>query len=420
MNLVISFPEARHKVEEQAQKVPPPAIEVLPLLESRGRVLAEPITADRDFPPFPRATRDGFAVRAADLAGIPAKLKVIGEIRAGAAPESIKHAVSAGECVEIMTGAPVPAGADAVVMVEHTQKNSGQTVEIRRPVVAGENFVPQGAEGRAGSQLLAVGTRINHTSIAVMASVGKESVRVYAQPKVAVLCTGDELVELSAFPGPHQIRNSNSYSVAAQVAAAGAVPVIFPIAPDNCEGLRQLILRGLNADLLLLTGGVSMGKYDLVEQVLAELRAEMFFTGARIQPGKPVVFGRVPLKDNGVAASRGKEFRYFFGLPGNPVSTMVTFELFARPMIDALSGAVPRQLVFFQARLKTNFRIGTGLTRFLPAVVSGQLENCEVEPLRWHGSGDIAASARANCYLVVPPDREQIAAGETVSILPYN
>ena len=188
-----------------------------------------------------------------------------------------------------------------------------------------------------------------------------------------------------------------------------------------------MIEEGLGCDLLLLTGGVSMGKYDLVEQVLGELKAEFYFTGAEIQPGRPVVFGscsagalaRVPAenKQSARAEVSAPQKKYFFGLPGNPVSTMVTFELFARPMIEALAGMTRQRLVFLRARLKSEIRTKTGLKRFLPAVLSGEFENAEVELARWQGSGDIAALARANCYVVIPPDRERIGAGEWVSLL---
>ncbi len=408
---VVSFAEARHIVEQHARDVKPSVIETVPLLEARQRVLAEPLLADRDFPPFPRATRDGYAVRAADLATLPVRLRVVGEIKAGIAAELIS--LHPGEAAEIMTGAPVPSGADAVVMVEYTSRR-GDVVEIQRGVSAGENIVPQGAEARAGDPLLAPGTRLDYAAVAVAAGIGKTQVRVYAKPKVAILGTGDELVDISARPAANQIRNSNSASLAAQVAAAGARPFLLPIARDNPDDLRRLIARGLAADLLVLSGGVSMGKYDLVEPALAELHAEFFFTGALIQPGRPVVFGRARAQASAEAGITGT---YFFGLPGNPLSTMVTFELFVRPMLEALAGAVPRPLLFPQARLKSELKTKTGLTRFLPAQLSGEFERCEVEPVRWQGSGDVAASARSNCYLVVPPDREVLHAGEMVSVL---
>jgi len=238
------------------------------------------------------------------------------------------------------------------------------------------------------------------------------------------LSTGDEIVEVDVDPGPTQIRNSNTYSLAVQIQSAGGELVLLPTAPDEPKRLRELIEQGLRSDLLLLTGGVSMGQYDLVEHVLSEMKAEFFFTGAKIQPGRPVVFGRVrgseaPRKQAPKGRKKGLlRHTYFFGLPGNPVSTMVTFELFARPMLEALAGMSPRKLTFLHARLKSEVHVKTGLKRFLPAILSGEFENTEVELLRWQGSGDIAATARANCYIIISPDRENISPGEWVAVLP--
>ena len=407
---VLSFEDARHLVEEHAADVRPLGKELIGILESAGRALAEPITADRDFPPFRRAARDGYAVRAADVANVPATLRVIGEVRAGASAQRGPLQINRGETVAIMTGAPAPPGADAVVMVEYTTLR-GDSVEISRGVEAGANIVAAGAEARSGEQLLSPGTRIDHAAIAIAASVGREHLLVHRKPRVAVLSTGDEIVDIAVSPGANQIRNSNSYSLAAQIQAAGGEAVLLPIAPDEPGRLRELIAEGLEADLLLLAGGVSKGKYDLVEQVLAEFEAEFFFTGAHIQPGHPIVFGRC------AAGERAQNRKYFFGLPGNPVSTMVTFDLFARVILDALAGTTPRKLLFLRARLKTEIKAKPGLKRFLPAILSGEFERSEVELVRWQGSGDIAATARANCYVVVPPDRERIAAGEWVAVL---
>jgi len=418
---IVSFEQARRLVEQHAAGVCPGEMETVDLLAGLGRVLAEGVVADRDFPPFDRATRDGYAVRAADLAEVPARLEVVGEVKAGDWPEPGVCSVGRGQAVGIMTGAPVPAGADAVVMVEHTSlmdETARKLVEVRRSISVGENFVPRGAEARAGQLLLDRGRRLlDHAGIAIAASVGKSRVQVFRKPRVAVLSTGDEVVEIDATPGPAQIRNSNSYSLAAQVQNAGGEAVRLAIAPDERGRLRSLIEEslieeGLGCDLLLLTGGVSMGKYDLVEQVLGELKAEFYFTGAEIQPGRPVVFGAC-----GSPVKKSPAKKYFFGLPGNPVSTMVTFELFARPMIEALAGMTPQRLIFLRARLKSEIRTKTGLKRFLPAVLSGEFENAEVELARWQGSGDIAALARGNCYVVIPPDRERIGAGEWVSLL---
>jgi molybdopterin molybdotransferase len=430
---VVSFEEARRIVADHAAQMRVITLESVKresvaLVASRGRVLAEPLVADRDFPPFPRATRDGFAVRAADVGQVPARLEVTGEIKAGDSPDGKGVMIQPGQAVSIMTGAPLPHGADAVAMVEYTAEQSAagsrRIVEIQSSVKGGENFVPRGAEARSGQTLVEAGRRLDHALIAVASAIGKSRVSVFQRPSVAVLSTGDEVVEIETAPGPAQIRNSNSYSLAAQIEAAGGEAVRLPIAPDEPKRLRALMEQGLACDLLLLTGGVSMGKYDLVEEVLGELGAEFYFTSARIQPGKPVVCGScagsvvgASKSDQGSIETRICARKYFFGLPGNPVSTMVTFRLFVEPMIAALAGAHPMSLIFPKARLKREVRTKTGLTRFLPAVLSGEFDAAEVELAAWQGSGDIAALARANCYLVVPPDRERIDAGEWVSLL---
>jgi len=419
-SLILTFEEARHLVEYHAATLHPRGKELLDLLDaaSAGQVLAESVLADRNFPPFPRSMRDGYAVRAADLSQLPATLEVTGEIKAGAKSEDIQ-VLQPVQAAPIMTGAPAPPGADAVVMVEYTAQQ-GERVQITKSVAPGDNIVPIGSESRRGERLLSPGMRLDYAAIAVAASAGRSRLLVYRKPQVAVLATGDEIVDIDIPPAANQIRNSNSYSLAAQVQAVGGEPVLLPIAPDEPARLRELIADGLEADLLLLAGGVSMGKYDLVEQVLAEFQAEFFFTGALIQPGKPVVFGRVPSGEGAPAREQpaaGQAYVYLFGLPGNHVSTMVTFELFARPVIEALAGMTPRKLAFLSARLKSAIKTKTGLKRFLPAILSGEFEHAEVELAKWHGSSDVAAMARANCYVVIPPDRERIAAGEWVPVL---
>jgi molybdopterin molybdotransferase len=423
---LLAFEDARRVVEEHAWNLTPDETETIDLLHAGGRILAQPITADRDIPPFPRSTRDGYAVRGSDLTKLPARLKVIGEIKAG--PNQFSPAMNRGEAYSIMTGAPVPQGADAVVMVEYTTLE-GNSVEITRGSAPGENIVSQGAEAQRGSLLVDQGRRMNEASIALAASVGRSKLNVFLRPRVAILTTGDEIVAVDAEIGPTQIRNSNGYSLAVQIQQAGGEPVMLPIAPDEPRGLRHLIEEGLQSDLLIMTGGVSMGRYDLVERVLADLQAEFFFTGAKIQPGRPVVFGRMSCgrerafspqggtNRSSAPASRRNSHTYFFGLPGNPVSTMVTFELFARPMLEALAGMSPSPLTFSHARLKSEIRVKSGLTRFLPATLAGQYDSSQVELVPWQGSGDIAARARSNCYVVVPPDREQIAAGEWVAVM---
>jgi molybdopterin molybdotransferase len=399
---ILSFEDARHTVEQHAAQVTPVSKESVELLESYQRVLAIPVDADRDFPPFRRAARDGYAVLARDLAHLPARLEVVGEIRAGAPVDQIPN-ISSGQAAAIMTGAAAPQGADAVVMVEYTSLR-GKQVTITKGISAGDNIVAIGSEAKRGDRLLSAGLRLDQAAIAVAASVGQERLLVYERPRVAVLATGDEIVDIGIQPGPTQIRNSNTYSLAAQILGAGGEPVLLPTAPDEAERLRELITDGLEADLLLLAGGVSAGKYDLVEQVLTQVGAEFFFTGAQIQPGKPIVFGRVGEK-------------YFFGLPGNPVSTMVTFELFVHPLLDALAGTSPQKLILLRARLNSEIRTKLGLKRFLPANLSGEFEDAQVQLVRWEGSGDIVSTARANCYIVIPPNRDHIPVGEWVPVL---
>jgi molybdopterin molybdotransferase len=369
--------------------------EQIPALEAAGRILAEEITADRDYPPFPRSARDGFAIRAED---VPGELRVIGEVRAGDVYTGI---VTTGEAVEIMTGAPLPEGADAVVMVEHTER-SGDRVNVARSLHSGENFNPRGIEARHGSIVLSPGRRLGFAEIALLAMVGRDCATVYRRPRVAILPTGDEIVEAGQQPEPFQIRNSNAWSMAVQVARAGGDPRILPIARDHYESTRHLTEQGLESDLLLLSGGVSAGKYDIVERVLADLGAQFFFDRVLVQPGQPLVFG----------TARGK---FFFGLPGNPASTMVTFEVFARAAVELLSGAKETPLPLLQARLSKDVRHKPGLTRFLPAQVSA--DGSTVTPEPWQGSGDVNSLARANAFLVTEPDRESWVAGDLIRVL---
>jgi molybdopterin molybdotransferase len=403
---VVSYDEASRIVREHADRLTPrPAGQPSSLLDCLGRVLVKAVRADRDQPPFPRSTRDGFACRATDV-GTGLSLHVIGSLRAG---EAVAIPVAAGEAVEIMTGAAVPAGADCVVMVEHVERD-GDWLRLAqgRSIAPGENIVPQGAEARSGDVILPQGTRVSAVQVAAAAACGAAQLSVFAQPRVAIVATGDELVELDQPPLVQQIRNSNSYSIAAQVLAAGAEPWRLPIARDERVHLEAVIRSALQADLLLLSGGVSMGKYDLVEEVLLALGAEFFFTGALIQPGKPIVFGRLAVEERQL---------YFFGLPGNPVSTMVTFSLFVEPLLGALCGEPRRGPRFVLARLASDVHVKTGLTRFLPASLCSGSMDVTVEPVAWQGSGDLAATSRSNCFLVAQADRPHIAAGETVTVL---
>jgi molybdopterin molybdotransferase len=374
--------------------------EVVPLGEARGRVLAEEVVADRDYPPFCRSIRDGFAVRAEDVATPPVELHLRGEIRAGG---HFIGSLAKGECVSIMTGAPLPAGADAVEMVEYTE-TQGDKVKINRPVRVGENVVQQGSEARAGTGVLQRGRRLGAGELGLLATVGKSGVQVFVRPVVAILPTGDEVVPVEQRPEWFQIRNSNSVSLAAQVAVAGGTPRCLSVAPDRPEALRSLIQEGLNADLLLLTGGVSVGKYDFVEQVLADLGAKFYFQSLALRPGKPLVFGR----------AAGK---FFFGLPGNPVSTFVTFALFGRPTVAVLGGAEFAAPLFLRARLGKPLTAPKGLTAFLPASLDRTCDDPVVTLVSWQGSGDLVAVAAADCFVVVHPDQTKLAAGEWVDVM---
>lgn len=377
-----------------------PGIELVPLAETPGRVLARPIHADRDYPPTSRSVRDGFAVRAADL---PGTLRVTGEVRAGT---TFSGEVHPGECVEIMTGAPLPRGADAVVMVEHVLRDGDMRgrdmVTPQRPVRTGDFINAKGAEACTGAIVIDPGVRLDFAHIGVLATVGMTEVPVYRQVQVAILATGDEIVDGNQRPLEHQIRNSNSHTLAAQVRRSGGSPHILPVARDEYNHTREVIHKGLEMDLLLLSGGVSAGKYDIVEQVLADLGAEFFFTRVLIQPGQPLVFGQV-------------SGTFFFGLPGNPASTMVCFEIFARAALDVLSGLEDVRLPLMLTRIDREFRHKTGLTRFLPASVSS--DGALLTPVPWQGSSDVAALARANAFLVARDQRESWSKGDLIEAL---
>ena len=395
----MKFDEARacviERVREACVTAPP---EEVTLDNAAGRVLAENIVADRDLPALARSVRDGFAVHAEN---VPGTLRVVGEVRAG---DIFEGAVGPGEAVEIMTGAPLPRGANAVVMVEHVTRSPGGSVTTDRAAEPGQFINPQGCEARAGEALLTPGKRLGFADIALLATVGKAQVAVYARPRVALLATGDEIVAVTEEPRDFQIRNSNVYSLAAQVARAGGIPEILPVAKDEYEDTRRLVERGLASDLLLISGGVSAGKYDIVERVLADLGAEFFFDRVLIQPGQPLVFGRV-------------QDKFFFGLPGNPASTMVTFELFARAAVGLVGGEMRADLPLMFAPLTRDFRHKTGLTRFLPATICWTGAGPQLTPIGWSGSGDVPALTRANAFLVADEDRAEWKAGEWMRVL---
>ncbi|HVZ84275.1 MAG TPA: gephyrin-like molybdotransferase Glp [Terracidiphilus sp.] len=412
MSSVVSYTEAAEIVNASARRLMPvDGRACVPLREAAGRVLAEPITADVDQPPFTRSTRDGFAGRAAELSS-QEWLTVAGSTHAGEPPPG---ALPAGAVWEIMTGAAAPEGADAVAMLEHVERE-GNRVRLMAPRVlkSGENLVARGAQACAGEALLPAGTRMEPGRIALAAACGYADVTVYARPRVAILATGDELVPVEATPGPGQIRNSNAPMLAALVTAASGEALVLPAAADTAEALDAALAEALKADLLLISGGVSAGKFDLVEPALERLGARFHFTGVRMQPGKPLVFGEVPRAVGPVLP--------FFGLPGNPISSAVTFLLFGATVLGALAGSRSAGPRFAAAQLarEADRKAKPGLTRFLPAQCDFNPANGalpQVETIGWHGSGDLPAFGRANCFLVVPEETGRFEAGAMVHIL---
>ncbi len=398
---MLSFEEARQVVISQSKKYTSARSTLeLDVNDALGYVLAQEVCSDREYPPFDRSTRDGYAVRATEAAQ-GAILPCFGEIKAG---DTVSQPLKPGTCIQIMTGAAVPAGADAVVMIEFTRR-SEDNVTFDRGTQSGQNIVPRGSEAHSGDLALRPGLRLGFAELAVAAQVGATTIRCTNKPRVAILSTGDEVVPINETPGPFHIRNSNTVSLAAQVRLAGGEPIALINAQDRVDDLSAKIEQGLREDVLVLSGGVSMGKYDLVETVLKSLGAEFLFDVVAIRPGKPAVFGRC-------------RNTLVFGLPGNPVSTMVTFQLFVTAALDVLSGAEARPLPLLEATLAEALAEKAGLTHFLPARLVWRGGVAYVTALRWQGSGDISTLTRANCFLVVPADRSNIPAGEKVSVLP--
>jgi molybdopterin molybdotransferase len=326
---------------------------------------------------------------------------LIGESRAGLPFDGI---VETGTTVQIMTGAAMPGGANTIVMLEHA-RIEGDMVIVDEVPRASAHFVLEGQETRVGESVVSRGKRLGYAELAMAAQVGRSRVLVAKKPRVAILSTGDEVIAVDQPAKKFQIRNSNSISLAAQVSLAGGEPWMLGNVPDDLGQLKQRIEEALYADIVVLTGGVSVGKYDHVEQVLKELGVEFHFDSVAIRPGKPVVFGFC--KNTPV-----------FGLPGNPVSTMVTFELFVVPAIELLSGFSPYPPTVFKAKLSHPLDEKPPLAHFLPGRVSWPEGEPTVEVIHWEGSGDIGSVVRGNCFLVVHESKLKYAAGEWASVLP--
>ncbi|HYT49092.1 MAG TPA: gephyrin-like molybdotransferase Glp [Pyrinomonadaceae bacterium] len=378
--------------------------EEIALRDSVSRILAEDIVADSDLPPFDRAQMDGYAVRAEDVASTPACLRIVGESAAGA---GWHHEMKAGEAVRIMTGAPVPAGADAVQQVELTREiESGSQVEILESVDVGRSIVKRAAEIKSGETVLRAGEQINAAMIATLASFGYAQVKVGKRPRVAVMATGSELVDVNQPPARDQIRDSNNYTIAAYAAQSSAIVERLPLAGDDTKELKQQIANAVErSDVLITSGGVSMGVYDFTKAALKELGAEIFFERVALRPGKPTVFARL-----------GNTL--IFGLPGNPVSVAVTFNLFVRAALYKMQGATETTLSHEHAVLARDIKGSIDRESYLPAVLRTDEKGVLLaEPLKWGGSSDFVSFARATALINVLAGDRKIAAGSVVRIV---
>lgn len=399
---MITVAEAIQIVKEQTQALSPERVQVEDAL---GRFLAEDVIADSDLPPFNRSQMDGYAVRAADTQNAPVRLRIVGESVAGA---GWHNEMRAGQAVRIMTGAPVPNGADTVQQVELTRElDEGATVEIQRPPDLGKSIVGRASEVRAGERVLRAGERINPAMMAVLASFGYAQVRVGRKPTVAVLATGSELVAVNQKPGADQIRDSNNYSIGAYAALAGATVKLMPLTGDESNLLKQQIAAASEgSDVLITSGGVSMGIYDFTKTALTALGAEIFFERVALRPGKPTVFARLP---NGVLV---------FGLPGNPVSVSVTFNLFARTSLFAMQGAHEPALEEEWAILERSVKGSVDRESYLPGQIrTGEAGHLLAQPLKWGGSSDFVAFARATGLIRVPAGVTTLGIGSTVRVV---
>ena len=393
---MLTYDQALAQILGRIAPLPPV---VLPLPDALGCVLAEDIFAPQAVPPFDNSSMDGFAVRAADLATLPAALPVQGDIAAGAL--SLPDLVP-GSALRIMTGAPIPPGADAVVPVEDTEE-SGLGVTFLHPVRLGQNIRRAGEDMASGSLVSESGSRIRPAEIGMAAVVGRAHLRAHPRPRVAILSTGDELVEPGQPLRSGQIYNSNAYALAAQVAEAGGVVTHRLHARDTAEALRDAFDRAAGADVLITSGGVSVGDYDFVKDVFAE-RGSMDFWRVAIRPGKPVAFGRW-------------EETVFFGLPGNPVSSMVTFELFVRPALRRLRGLTATARPTVTARLTEIASHTPGRQSYQRAVAVSEGGGYAVTPTSRQGSGMMHSMVQANALLVIPADVSVIPAGAAATVL---
>jgi molybdopterin molybdotransferase len=398
---MIDYADALRRVVARAK---PLSAESVRLTLSLGRTLAQNVRARAPIPPFAKATMDGYAVRAADTGpeapGQAVELKVIEDLRAG---RISRKAINPGQAVRIMTGAPLPKGADAVVMVEDTEKAEDR-VKILRPVASGDNIGRAGEDLEKGDLILEKGDLIGPAEVGMLAALGLASVRVVRRPKLAVIATGDEIVEPGEKAGPGCIWNSNGYSLLSLAIQAGTEASYLGIARDRTSQLRHKIKRAKASDILVISGGVSVGDYDLVKEELHGLGVRPVFWQLRIKPGKPTFFG-----------VRGRQL--VFGLPGNPTSAMVMFHIFVRPAIDLMLGRKRPGLRSAKARLEQEIVLRPGRTQFLRGVLTGEGPVLRVDPFADQRSGVLRSMVRSRVLIVVPADVSRIEKGREVEIL---
>jgi molybdopterin molybdotransferase len=391
------------------QQTRPLPSQTLPLTTAvLGAVLAEDVVSDLDMPPHDKALMDGYAVRSADLPEGQGTLNVIEEITAGRTPTK---PVQAGQASRIMTGAPLPEGADAVIAVERTQMLDDGRVRIAdRPPRPELNLLRRGREMKRGENIVPAGTRLRPQEFGVLATVGRTAVQVISAPRVALLTTGDEVVDASQTPGPAQIRNSNGPMLMAQTSRAGGAPRSLGIGRDSMESLRPLVNEGLHSDVLLLSGGVSAGKLDLVPDVLRDAGVVPHFHHVEMKPGKPLFFGAVDRP--------GQPARTLvFGLPGNPVSSFVCFELFIRPALNRLRGLAQPGPSVVSARLLEDFTYRSERATYHPAWLEVASEGWQVRVTPWFGSADLRGLLRANALILFPPGQHQHQAGQRFDVV---
>lgn len=404
-------------VEEALEKVlamfHPLEAERAPMLETLGRVLAEDVIAPEDIPPHANTAMDGYAVQAADLAGagpeLPHRLRVIENLAAG---YIATQRVMPGTAIRIMTGAPLPEGADAVIPFEETYQE-GEWVDCFAAMRVGENVRPAGEDVRAGECTLARGMRLRPQEIGMLAALGYGEVAVIRRPRVAILATGDELVDIGAPLPPGKIRNANSYSNAAQVLQYGGVPLMLGIARDTVEDLTAKIRAGLaqGADLLITSGGVSVGDFDVVKKVLAA-EGEISFWRVRMKPGKPLACGHITAEVDGAPRTVP-----LLGMPGNPVSTMVSFELFARPAILTMLGAQDVRKPTFEAILDEGLACKDERRHYLRVNITRRADGLHAALTGEQGSGILSSMVRANGLAIIPEDWDHAPAGARVQVL---